>query len=79
MVKGSKPKLCRQFQQCKINASRYFRNKEKGYWMLKLMNFEQRVITRTSNMDRCISDFKKGYQPRMNVVKLAKGDLVAEP
>jgi hypothetical protein len=27
---------------------------------------------------RAISDFKKGYQPRTNVVKEEKGDLVAD-
>jgi hypothetical protein len=41
------------------------------------MNFEQRVITRTSNLDMCI--FKNGYQPKTNAEKLAKDDLVAEP
>ena len=30
-------------------------------------------------MYRGISDFKKGYQPRTNIVKHVKGDLVAEP
>ena len=29
-------------------------------------------------MYRSISDFKKGYQPRSNVVKDEKGDLVAD-
>jgi hypothetical protein len=43
------------------------------------MNFKQTVITRTSNLDRGIRDFKKGYQPRTNSVKRAKGGLVAEP
>ena len=28
---------------------------------------------------RGISDFKKGYQPRRNIVKDEKGDLVADP
>jgi hypothetical protein len=26
-----------------------------------------------------ISDFKKGYQPRTNILKDEKGDLVADP
>ena len=30
-------------------------------------------------MYRGISDFKKGYQPRCNIVKDEKGDLVADP
>jgi hypothetical protein len=42
------------------------------------MNFKQTVITRTSNLDRGIRDLKKGYQPRRNIVKHAKGILVAE-
>ena len=47
----------------RCEASRYFRNKERGYWKLKLMNFKQRVITRISDLNRGFSDFKKGYQP----------------
>jgi hypothetical protein len=42
------------------------------------MNFKYTAITR-SNLDRGIHDFKKGYQPRTNIVKHVKGDLVAEP
>jgi hypothetical protein len=57
--------------------SRYFRNKEMGYWKLKLINFNQTVIT--SNFDMGIRDFKKGYQPRTKIVKHAKSDLIAEP
>ena len=32
-----------------------------------------------SDLYRCISDFKKGYQPRTNIVWNEKGDLVADP
>ena len=30
------------------------------------------------NLFSCISNFKKGYQPRTNIVKEEKGDLVQE-
>jgi hypothetical protein len=61
------------------NVSIYFRNKEREYWKLKLMNFKQTVITRTSNLERGISDFKNVYQSSTNVEKHAKGELVAQP
>ena len=35
-------------------------------------------IKNTRNLYRGISNFKKGYQPRTNIVKEEKGDLVTD-
>jgi hypothetical protein len=42
------------------------------------MNLKQTVRTRISDLYRGINDFKRGYQPRTNIVKDEKGDLVAD-
>ena len=60
-------------------ASRRFRNKRKGYLKAKIDELET-----NSNKENIrefykgISDFKQGYQPRTNIVKDKKGDLVAD-
>jgi len=51
-------------------VSRHFRNKKKAYLRAKIQNIR--------DLYRGISDFKKGYQPRCNIVKDEKGDLVAD-
>ena len=43
---------------------------------LKLRNLRQ--IKNIMDLYTGINDFKKGYQPRTNVVKDEKGDLVAD-
>jgi len=43
------------------------------------MNLKQKVRTGISEMHTGISDFKKGYQPRTNILKDEQGDLVADP
>jgi hypothetical protein len=43
---------------------------------LKAKINELKTNSKNKNMYRGISDFKKGYQPRPNVVKDEKGDLV---
>jgi hypothetical protein len=45
---------------------------------LKLTNLKKTVRTRISEtIITGINDFKKGYQPRTNIVKDEKGDLIA--
>jgi hypothetical protein len=43
------------------------------------MNLKQTVRTGVSEMHTGINDFKKGYQPRTNMLKDEQGDLVAYP
>jgi len=63
----------------RCEVSRHFRNKKKAYLRAKIEELE----TNSKNKNirdsyRGINDFKKGYQPRCNIVKEEKGDLVAD-
>jgi hypothetical protein len=60
-------------------ASRYFRNKKLEYLKDKI----NEVATNSKNKNvsdlyRGINEFKKGYQPRNNLVKDENGDLLAD-
>jgi len=60
-------------------VSRHFRDKKKTY--LRAISEELETNSKIQNIRdlyRGISDFKKGYQPRCNIVKDEKGDLVAD-
>jgi len=60
-------------------ASRHFRNKKKAYLKAKVEELQNNSkIKNIWDLYRGISDFKKGYQPRTNIVKDEKGDLVAD-
>jgi len=60
-------------------VSRHFRNKKKAYLRAKIMEIEtNNKIQNVRDLYRGISDFKKGYQPRCNIAKDEKGDLVAD-
>jgi len=62
--------------RCK--ASRHFRNKKKVYLKAKIEELENNSnIKNTRYLNRDISDLKKGYQARTNIVKDEKGGLVA--
>jgi len=58
---------------------RHFRNNKKAYLKPKIEELETNSkIENIRNLYRGINDFKKGYQPRCNIVKDEKGDLVAD-
>ena len=60
-------------------ASRHFRNKKKGYLKAKIEELENNSkIKNIRDLYRGINDFKKGYQPRTDIIKDEKGDLVAD-
>jgi hypothetical protein len=60
-------------------ASRHFRNKKKEYLKAKVNELETNSKNKNiRDLCRGINDFKRGYQPRTNVVKDEKGDLVAD-
>ena len=60
-------------------VSRHFRNKKKACLRAKIEELEtNNKIQNIRDLYRDISDFKKGYQPRCNIVKDEKGDLVAD-
>jgi len=63
----------------RCDASRHFRNKKKAYQKAKIEELETNSkIKNIRDLYRGISDFKKGYQPRTNIVKDDKIDLVAD-
>jgi hypothetical protein len=54
----------------KREASRHFRNKKKEYLKAKINDLETNSKNKNiRDLYRGINDFKKGYQPRNNVVK----------
>jgi hypothetical protein len=60
-------------------ASRHFTNKKREY----LKDKTNKVVLNSKNknirdMNRGITDFKKGYQPKNNLVKHKRGDLLAD-
>jgi hypothetical protein len=62
----------------RLEASRRFRNKKKEYLKGKInelaMNSKNKNIR---DLFRGINEFKRGYQPRSNLVKEKNGDLLA--
>jgi hypothetical protein len=61
-------------------ASRHFRNKKREYLKDKINELES--SNKNKNMRdlyRGINKFKKDYQPRTNLVKDERGDLLADP
>jgi hypothetical protein len=61
-------------------ASRHFRNKKREY--LKDRITENELNSKNKNIRdlyRDITEFKKGYQPKTNLVKDERGDLLADP
>ena len=60
-------------------VSRHFKKKKKAYMRAKIEELETNSkIKNIRDLYRGINDFKKGYQPRYNIVKDEKGDLVAD-
>jgi len=60
-------------------ASRHFRNKEKEYLKAKIDELKTNSkIKNIRDLHRGISEFKKGYQPRTNIVQGEKNDLVTD-
>jgi hypothetical protein len=60
-------------------ASRHFRNKKRDYLKDKINELESNSKNKIRDVYRGINEFKKGYQPRTNLVKDERGDLVADP
>jgi len=57
--------------------SRHFRNKKKEYLKTKIDELEiNSKIKNIRDLYRWINEFKKGYQPRINIIQGEKGDLV---
>ena len=62
----------------RCEASRHFRNKKKDYLKAKIELETNSRIKNIRDLYRGIDDFKKGYQPRNNIVKDEKGNLFTD-
>ena len=61
----------------KREDSRHFRNKKKEYVKAEIDELQNKIKI-ISYLHWGISDFKKGYQPRTNIVLDVKGDLLTD-
>jgi hypothetical protein len=61
-------------------ASRQFRNKKREYLKDKINEIELNSKNKNiRDLYRGLTEFKKGYQPKTNLVKDERGDLLADP
>jgi hypothetical protein len=61
-------------------ASRLFRHKKREYMRDKINKLESNTKSKNiRDLYRGINEFKKGHQPRTNLVKDERGDLLADP
>jgi hypothetical protein len=61
-------------------ASRHFRKKKREYLKDKISELESNIKDKNiRDLYSVINEFKKGYQPRTNLVKDERGDLLADP
>jgi len=60
-----------------VKLRRHFRNEKKAYLEAKIREINSK-IKNIRDLYRGISNFKKGYQPRINTVKDEKCDLVTD-
>jgi hypothetical protein len=63
---------------CKIQA-RTFRNKKREYLKSKINELESNNKNKnTRDLYRDMNEFKKGYQPRINIIKDENGNLLVD-
>jgi hypothetical protein len=61
-------------------ARRHFRNKKREYLKEKINEIELNSKNKNiRDLYRGITEFRKGYKPRTNLVKDEKGSLLADP
>jgi hypothetical protein len=61
-------------------ASRHFRHKKREYLKDKINQFKSKSMGKNiRDLKRCINESKKGYQPRVNLVKDERDDLLMDP
>jgi hypothetical protein len=67
------------FSNARREARRFFRDKKREYLKNKINELESDSKNKNiKELYRGINKFKKGYQPRSNLVKDEKGDLLAD-
>jgi hypothetical protein len=63
----------------RLEASGHFRNKKREYLKHKINEVESNSKNKNiRDLYRGLNEFKKGYQPRTNLVKDERGDLLAD-
>jgi hypothetical protein len=60
-------------------ASRHSRNRKREYLKDNINELESNSKNNIRNLYRGTTELKKGYQPRTNLVKDERGDLLADP
>jgi sorting nexin-29 len=67
-------------QNLRRETSSIFRNKEREYLKGKINELETNNKNKNiKDLYRIINGFKKGYQPRINIIKNENGNLIADP
>jgi hypothetical protein len=66
-------------QNLRHETSRTFRNKKREYLKGKINELETNNKNKNiRDLYRGINEFKKGYQPRINIIKVENGNLLAD-
>jgi hypothetical protein len=67
-------------QNLRCEISRTFRNKKREYLKGKINEFETNNKNKNiRDLYRGINEFKKGCQPKINIIKDENGNLIADP
>jgi hypothetical protein len=67
-------------QNVRHETSRTFRNKKREYLRGRINELETNNKTENiRDLYRVINEFKKGFQPRINIIKNENGNLLADP
>jgi hypothetical protein len=61
------------------DASRHFRIKKREYLKGKIIDIELNSKNKIRDLYRGITEFKMGYQPKTNLVKDERGNLLVDP
>jgi hypothetical protein len=67
-------------QNVRHGTRRIFRNKKREHLKGKINELEANNKNKNiRHLYRGINEFKKGYQPRINIIKDENGNLIADP
>jgi hypothetical protein len=79
-LKNSSQIIGDNLQHLRCETSRTFRNKKRQYLKGKINELETNNKNKNiRDLYRGINEFKKGYQPRINIIKDQNGNLIAGP
>jgi hypothetical protein len=73
------PLSIQRVQNLRRETSRTFRNKKREYLKGKINELETNTKKKIRDLYRGVNEFKKGYQPRINIIKDENGNLLADP